>query len=255
MKAEFSKVEAKGLFCTTKWSLIARSADIRTPESQTALAELCTLYWYSLYAFARRSGHDVHTAEDLTQGFFLHLLEHKTFDQVNRAKGRFRSFLLASFKHYMSVVWHRNHAAKRGGCEKIVSLDAENAEHRYGLEAVDDLTADKVFEARWAETLLARTTNRLRDDYIKAGKERIFSRLQMFLLHAGSEEENSYQSIAEEFGLTASGAKTLIFRLRKRFAALLREEVANTLMDPADVESELHALCEALLTAQPASVD
>jgi RNA polymerase sigma factor (sigma-70 family) len=244
-----SSTGGKGVFRTTRWSLILNSVDVQAPESRAALSELCKLYWYPLYAFARRSGHDAADAEDLTQSFFLHLLEKEALSRVGPEKGRFRSFLLASFKNHMSVSRHRGRAAKRGGGCQVVSLDEEDAEHRYRLEPADALTPEKAFEARWATTLLSRVTSRLHEEYVRLGKVQTFERLKVFLVKADYEEMNSYRQIAEELGLSVGGVKTLIFRLRKHFTNLLREEVAQTLADPADVDSELHALCEALLAA------
>ncbi len=244
-----SSTGGKGVFQTTRWSLILNSVDVQAPECRTALSELCKLYWYPLYAFARRSGHDAADAEDLTQSFFLHLLEKEALSRVGPEKGRFRSFLLASFKNHMSVSRHRNHAAKRGGGFQVVSLDEEDAERRYRLEPAAALTPEKIFDARWATTLLSRVTNRLREVYVKQGKVQTFERLKVFLVKADYEDMNSYTRIADELRLSVGGVKTLIFRLRKHFTALLREEVAQTLANPADVDSELHALCEALLTA------
>jgi len=154
-----SSTGGKGVFQTTRWSLILNSVDVQAPECRTALSELCKLYWYPLYAFARRSGHDAADAEDLTQSFFLHLLEKEALSRVGPEKGRFRSFLLASFKNHMSVSRHRNHAAKRGGGFQVVSLDEEDAEHRYRLEPAAALTPEKIFDARWATTLLSRVTS------------------------------------------------------------------------------------------------
>lgn len=239
----------KGVFRTTRWSLILNSIDVQAPESRSALSELCKLYWYPLYAFARRSGYDASDAEDLTQSFFLHLLEKEAFSRVGPEKGRFRSFLLVSFKNHMSVLRHRGRAAKRGGGRQVVSLDEEDAEHRYRLESVDDLTPEKVFEARWATTLLSRVTSHLREEYVTQGRAQAFDRLKLYLVKSDYEDVNSYRRVADELGLSVGGVKTVIFRLRKRFTALLREEVAQTLLDPAEIDSELHALCEALLAA------
>ena len=243
-----SSAGGKGVFQTTRWSLVLNSVDVQAPECRTALSELCKLYWYPLYAFARRSGHDAEDAEDLTQSFFLHLLEKEALSRVGPEKGRFRSFLLASFKNHMSVSRHRNRAAKRGGDFQVVSLDEEDAEHRYRLEPAAALTPEKIFDARWATTLLSRVTSRLREEYVKQGKVQTFERLKVFLVKADYEDMNSYARIADELRLSVGGVKTLIFRLRKHFTALLREEVAQTVVNPADVDSELHALCEALLT-------
>jgi RNA polymerase sigma-70 factor (ECF subfamily) len=237
-------------FRTTRWSLILNSVDVQAPESRRALSELCRLYWYPLYAFARRSGHEPSDAEDLTQSFFLHLLEKEAFGRVGPEKGKFRSFLLASFKNHISVSWHKGRAAKRGGGCQVVSLETESAEDRHQLEpAEDDLTPDRVFDARWATTLLSRVTTRLQEEYASQGKGQTFERLKVFLVKADYEDMNSYRQIADELGLTPGGVKTLVFRLRKHFAAMLREEVAQTLADPAEVDSELHALCDALLAS------
>jgi DNA-directed RNA polymerase specialized sigma24 family protein len=152
-------------------------------------------------------------------------------------------------ENHISVLRQKGLAAKRGGGCQVVSLDEEDAEHRYRLEPVDDLTPDKVFDARWATTLLSRVTNRLRDEYVVQGKTLAFDRLKLYLVKTDYEDVNSYRRVADELGLSVGGVKTLIFRLRKHFTALLREEVAQTLADPAEVDSELHALCEALLAA------
>jgi RNA polymerase sigma factor (sigma-70 family) len=244
-----SSTGRKGTFRTTRWSLILNSVDVRTPESQAALSELCKLYWYPLYAFARRCGHDASDAEDLTQSFFLHLLEKEAFSRVGPEKGRFRSFLLASFKNYMSVAWHKSRTAKRGGGCVVIPLDAEDAEDRYRLERADDLTAESFFDAGWARTLLSRVTCRLREQYERQGKGQTFERLKMFLVKAADEQVNSYRRIAGELGLTVGGVKTQVFRLRRHFTAALRQEVVQTLADPADVDPELHALCDALLAS------
>jgi DNA-directed RNA polymerase specialized sigma24 family protein len=239
----------KGAFHTTRWSLVLNSVDAQSPASRAALSELCRLYWYPLYAFARRSGYDASDAEDLTQSFFLHILQKEAFSRVGPEKGRFRSFLLASFKNHMSLLWHRGRAAKRGGGYQLVSLDAEDAEHRYALEPIDQLAPEKVFDARWAMTLLARVTSHLREEYAKQGKVQVFDQLKVFLVKTNCEEMNSYRRVADETGLTVGGLKTLIFRLRRRFTAALRKEVAQTLANPAEVDSELHTLCEALLAS------
>jgi len=245
----YSSTGGRGTFRTTRWSLILNSVDVQTPESQEALSELCKLYWYPLYAFARRCGHDALDAEDLTQSFFLHMLEKEAFSRVGPEKGRFRSFLLASFRNYMSVAWRRSRTAKRGGGCVVVPLDAEDAEDRYQLELTDDLTAERIFDAGWARTLLSRVTCRLREEYDRQGKGQTFERLKMFLVKADNEQVNSYRRIADELGLTVGGVKTQVFRLRRHFSAALRQEVVQTLTDPADVDPELHALCNALLAS------
>jgi DNA-directed RNA polymerase specialized sigma24 family protein len=239
-----------GLFRTTRWSLILSSISIQAPESRAALAELCKLYWYPLYAFARRSGFESSDAEDLTQSFFLHLLEKKALDCATPLKGRFRSFLLASFKNYMSVARHRNHAAKRGGNIQTISLDAMDREFSHELESNAGVSAETIFDARWASTLLERAQARLREEYFQHGRGNSFDRLKIFLTDAEAGSANAYEMAAEQLGLTIAGIKTLVFRLRKRFSALVRDEVAQTVRDPSEIDAELHSLCEALLSAQ-----
>jgi RNA polymerase sigma factor (sigma-70 family) len=241
-------------FRTTRWSLILNSVDVQSPESRAALSELCRLYWYPLYAFARRRGYDAYDAEDLTQSFFLHLLEKEAFSRAGPEKGRFRSFLLASFKNHIFVSRRKDRAAKRGGGYQIVSLDVEVAEQRYLLEPAPNHDAEKMFDARWASTLLSRVTSRLRDKYVEAGKEQIFDRLKVFVVKTGFEDSN-YEQFAQDLGLSAGAVKMLIFRLRRHFTLLLREEVAQTLADPREVDAELHALCEAFLAANERAIE
>ena len=143
-----------GQFHTTRWTLVISSAHEQSPTGRAALASLCQIYWYPLYAFARRRGYSPPDAQDLTQGFFLHILEHRALSRVDRLKGKFRSFLLACFQNYLSVETQRAHRLKRGGQYHFISLDLETAEHRYRHEPADYLTAEKIFEARWAFTLL-----------------------------------------------------------------------------------------------------
>jgi RNA polymerase sigma factor (sigma-70 family) len=242
-----SPARGKCAFDTTRWNLILNSVDAQAPESRTALSELCKRYWYPVYAFARRSGHDVLDAEDLTQSFFLYLLEKEAFSRVGPEKGKFRSFLLASFKNHMSASRRRAQAMKRGGGCEVVSLDAHDAELRYRHEPVDELTPERIFDARWATTLLSRVTERLREEYVTQGRGRTFERIKMFLVKTDNADINSYRQVAHELGMTAGGVKTLVFRLRKRFTAVLREEVAQTLVNPAEIDSELSALCDALI--------
>jgi RNA polymerase sigma-70 factor (ECF subfamily) len=241
--------EKKGAFPTTRWSLILSSRDLQSARSSAALAELCNAYWYPLFAFARRTGHDIHDAEDLVQGFFLHLLSKKALDQVGREKGRFRSFLLASFKNYMSVARSREHAAKRGGEHRLISLDLQHAEASYGDEPIDQLTPERAFDARWAKVLLARVTSRVRQEYVADGKGNLFELLKSFLVTAAEPDADSYQQTAQALGINVGAVKSQIFRLRRHFTALLRKEIAQTLLDPKDVNAEMHALCDALVSA------
>src|SRR5690348_9356549 len=168
-------------FRTTRWTLVLASARNQSQAGQTALAELCRLYWYPLYAFARRRGHSPADAQDLTQGFFLHLLEHQALGQVDRLKGKFRSFLLACFQNYLSVEAARAHRLKRGGQCQWVYLDAEGAENRYRLEPADPLSAETIFAARWALTLLEHAQAVLGRQYALRDKGAVFEALKGFI--------------------------------------------------------------------------
>ena len=213
-----------------------------------ALAELCRLYWYPLYVFARRRGHSPEDAQDLTQGFFLHLLEHRALARVDRLKGKFRSFLLASFQNFLSIEVHRARCLKRGGSCEFVTLDLERAESRYLLEPADALTAEKIFDARWAMTLLGRAMTLLGEEYAAQDKTSKFEMLKSFL--DLSKAPPPYEQVADALQLSMASVKILIHRLRKRFASILREEVGRTVSDPAEVDGEIHALCDALIAAE-----
>jgi RNA polymerase sigma factor (sigma-70 family) len=237
-------------FYTTRWSAILVAAQSQAPGSQAALSELCRLYWYPLYAFARRRGYAPYDAQDLTQGFFLHVLEHRALKHVHPMKGKFRSFLLASFQNFLSDEADRARCLKRGGNREFVFLDADDAENRYRLEPRDHLTAEKIFEARWAMTLLTQAVERLRDEYVARGER---SRFEMLKVFVGIDEGKSpppYEEIAQSLGVSVGAAKTLIHRFRKQYAAILRQEVARTVTDPAEIEDEIHALCAALVVAE-----
>jgi DNA-directed RNA polymerase specialized sigma24 family protein len=237
-------------FHTTRWTLVMASAHDQNQTGRAALAALCQIYWYPLYAFARRRGYSPHDAEDLTQGFFLHVFEHRALSGVDRLKGRFRSFLLACFQNYLSVETHRAHRIKRGGQCQFVSLDLETAESRYRYEPADYLTAEKIFEARWALTLLEHAVTVLRQEYVARGKESVFDVLRAFVGITETKPEDSYEEAAKALGVGLGTVKTFIHRLRERYLALVREEVARTVSDPAEIEGEIRALCDALITAE-----
>ena len=239
-----------GRFRTTHWSIVLLSAQTQVPGSQTALADLCRLYWYPLYVFVRRRGYGAEDAQDLTQGFFLSLLERKSLRQVDPEKGKFRSFLLASLKNYLSDAFDRENSMKRGGQIEFVTLDFETGEERYREDAADSLTAEKVFDARWAMTLLEHAIGRLRQEYGSQGKTAIIDALLPFLDPTNSKKLPSYEEVADQLQVSLGGVKTLIHRLRKRYSELLREEVARTVTDPRAVDDEIHALCEALIASE-----
>jgi DNA-directed RNA polymerase specialized sigma24 family protein len=237
-------------FHTTCWELVLSSGDVDSPQFGKALAELCTIYWYPLYAFARHKGFSEHDAQDLTQSFFLHLLERTSLKQAHPEKGRFRSFLLASFQNHISVYWQHVRALKRGGGCSSVSLDAHESDEAYQIESTDELTAETVFDAHGAKLLLERVTMQLEEQYRIAGKAKVFEQLRGFLSVSGGETVSSYENAARELGLSLAGTKTLVHRLRKRFASLFRYEVAQTVLDPAEIDAETHALYLALVATE-----
>jgi RNA polymerase sigma-70 factor (ECF subfamily) len=226
------------------------SARSQAPGSQAALAELCRIYWYPIYSFVRRRGASPEDAQDLTQGFFLHLLDHKALSQVSPLKGKFRSFLLASLQNYLCDEADRARCLKRGGKIEFVPLDMRFVEDRYRLAPLDFLTADKVFDARWAMTLMDEAMGRLREEYASQGKTSVFETLKPFIDPVNSKAALSYEQVADALQVPVGSVKKLIFRLRKRYAFLLREEVARTLSDSGEVDEEIHALCEALIVTE-----
>jgi RNA polymerase sigma-70 factor (ECF subfamily) len=248
MRWERSSPAGAASFHTTHWTIIMTAAQSQLEGGPAALAELCRLYWYPLYVFARRCGHSPDDAQDLTQGFFLHLLEHRIFARVDRLKGKFRSFLLASFRNYVSMEVRRARCPKRGGSCEFVPLDLEWAESRYQLEPVDALTAEKIFDARWAMTLLDRAMILLGEEYDAQDKTSTFETLKAFL--DPSKAPPPYEKAADALQISVGLVKTLIHRMRKRFASILRAEVRRTVSDPAEVDGEVHALCEALVAAE-----
>jgi RNA polymerase sigma-70 factor (ECF subfamily) len=237
-------------FHTTHWTIIMTAAQSQMEGGSAALAELCGLYWYPLYVFARRRGHSPDDAQDLTQGFFLHLLEHRALARVDRLKGKFRSFLITAFTNYLSLEAHRARCLKRGGNCQFVTLDLERAESRYLLEPADALTAEKIFDARWAMMLLGRAMTLLGEEYAARGKTSTFEMLEAFLDLGDSKAAPPYEQAAEALQVSVGSVKTLIHRLRKRFAAILREEVGRTVSNPAEVDGEIHSLCDALIAAE-----
>jgi len=226
------------------------SAQSQAPGSQEALAELCRTYWYPLYAFVRGRGSSPEDAQDLTQGFFLHLLDHKALRQVSPLKGKFRSFLVASLQNYLSNEADSARCLKRGGNLEFVPLDTKLAEDRYRLGPVDFLTAEKIFDARWAMTLLDEAMGQLREEYAARGKKSTFETLKPLLDAVNSKAAPSYEQAASALEVSVGSIKTLIHRLRKQYASLLREEVARTVCDPGEVDEEIRYLCEALITTE-----
>jgi len=237
-------------FHTTRWSLVISAGNGAGAKNQEALAELCKHYWYPLYAFARRSGYNAHDSQDLTQSFFQHLFEQNALNRATPARGRFRTFLLASFHNHISHSREKARAVKRGGGHQPLSLNTEAAEDRYRQEPADYLTAEKIFEARWAITVLAKAMRSLEEEYAAQGKIATFEALKCFLDPIHVKTTPSYERASDALRVGLGAVKTLIHRLRKRYAALLREEVRRTLADPTEIDEELRALCEALIASE-----
>lgn len=227
-------------FATTRWSQVLAAGQSPTGEAREALATLCEIYWYPLYAFVRRWGHDADEAQDLTQEFFSRLLEKHYLRDADPSRGRFRSFLLASLKHFLSNERDRASAVKRGGRVSIVGLEVETAEGMYRREPADADTPEKVFERRWALTLLERTLAALRQEFASSGKQEVFARLEGYL--TGDQATVPYAQLAGELGMSEGAIKVAVHRLRRRFGALLREEIGQTVADRQQVDEEVREL-------------
>jgi RNA polymerase sigma-70 factor (ECF subfamily) len=230
-------------FATTHWSLILKARG-SSPQSQAALGELCQRYWYPIYAFLRRRGSSPENASDLTQDFFATLLEKEYLDAADRQRGRFRTFLLVAVSRFASKQFERERAQKRGGGKRLLSLDVADGESRYQHEPADDWTAEKIFARRWALTILGGALARLRADHQANGRTRLFDELKVFL--TGDSGAPSMREIGQRLGMTEGAVKVAVHRLRERYRQALREEIGQTVSDPADVEDELKALLAAL---------
>lgn len=222
-------------FATTHWSLVLRAGQRDAEGSGEALEKLCRAYWFPLYAFARREGCGPEEAQDLTQEFFTRLLEKNYLQTADPGRGRFRSFLLGSFKHMMANVRRDAARLKRGGGTRVFSLDELDAEGRYRLEPADSTTPERIFERRWAETLLARVLDRLEEEY--TGHTLHFADLKMFLIEARA--TIAFADMASRLAVTESALKSVVHRMRRRYAELFREEVANTVAGPEEIEDEI----------------
>jgi RNA polymerase sigma-70 factor (ECF subfamily) len=228
---------ASSQFATTHWSLVVAARDRTSPQAREALATLCRIYWYPLYAFIRRQGHRADQAQDLTQEFFARLLEKDFLSMVDREKGKFRSFLLACCKHFLANERDRANAQKCGGGLQIISVDFSAVEGRYQLESTHTLTPERLFERRWVLTLLDQVLAKLRQEFGQAAKRDLFDRLKIFL--TGESCKHSYAQVAKELNRSEVAVKVTVHRLRRRYRELLREEIARTLDDPSQVEAEI----------------
>lgn len=241
MTTETSARTAPGdLFATTQWTVVLAAGRRSTPESDQALEELCRTYWFPLYAYVRRRGHTKEDAEDLVQAFFARFLAKNYLEGLSAERGRFRAFLLASLKHFLANEWDKAQRQKRGGGAAHLSLDWQTADTRFQLAATHELSPDKAFDREWAVALLARVLERLQAECEAEGRARQFAELREFLT-AGT-GALSHAEAARRLGLNETAVRVAVHRLRKRYRRLLREEIAQTLSDPAMVEEELRAL-------------
>ena len=230
-------------FPTTQWTLVVAAGDPQRKEARSALVSLCETYWYPLYVFLRRNGYTADQAQDLTQEFFIRVLEGRYLDRADRAKGRFRSFLLTSLKFFVADEEDRQRAQKRGG-GTVVPIEFSSGEERYQREPAHDETPERIFERRWALSILDRVVEKFRNEFVQHGRPEHFDRLKVFLL---GQSDVPYAALAREMNTSEGALKVAIHRLRKRYRELFREEIADTVADPAEVEPELQYLA-AILT-------
>lgn len=226
-------------FRTTHWSVVLTARDAKGPQAQAALEDLCRGYWRPIYTYLRRVGYSPHDAQDLTQGFFAHFLEHGFLQRLQHREAKFRSFLLTFLKRFLSDERDKAKAVKRGGGRQIISWDecSREEQHQASYERLD---AGDAFDRRWAMTLLSRAKDRLRTEYDSAGKRRAYDALQSFL--SGEEATQSYAAVAAELDMPENSVKSAIHRLRRRYGELIREEVAQTVEAPPLVDEEIRHL-------------
>jgi RNA polymerase sigma-70 factor (ECF subfamily) len=231
---------AAAQFALTHWSAVLRAGDQDSRVAADALEELCRVYWFPLYAFARRRGCSPADAEDLTQAFFARLLERNFVARADPAKGRFRTFLLTLFKRFLANEWNREHAQKRGGFQPVVSIESNLAESRLDAEPAHTEQPDILFERHWAMTLLDQVMKRLEEEYKGSGRGQLFENLEGCLVRDAA--ALPYAEIAARLNLSEGAVKMAMQRLRARYQAILREEIRKTVASPEEVEPELRDL-------------
>ena len=231
-------------FRTTSWTVILAATSGASADSREALSSLCRIYWQPVYAFIRRHGHTREQAEDLTQGFFAQLLEKNYLLDADRTRGRFRSFLLTAVKHFLANEWDRSRALKRGGGHVPVSIDLVEAERWYVPAATDEATPERLFERRWALSLLEHVMGKLRAEFDAAGKADQFERLSAFLARESGGER--YDAAAAQLGVSSGALRMAVHRLRRRYRELLRMEIAQTVAEPEQTDDEIRFLMATL---------
>ncbi len=211
-----------------------------TPQSNGALEELCRAYWFPLYAYVRRRGHNKEDAEDLVQAFFARFLAKNYLTGLNAERGRFRAFLLASLKHFLANEWDKVQAQKRGGGVAPLSLDWQTADTKFQVAATNEPSPDKAFDREWALVLLAKVIERLQQESAADGKAKLFAELKSFLM--AGKNETAQSEVAKALGMEEGAVRVAVHRLRKRYRVLLRDEIAQTLADESSVDEEMRAL-------------
>ena len=231
-------------FDTTRWSVVLLAGRAPNSQSAAALQTLCQTYWYPLYAYVRRRATDVSQAQDLTQAFFAELVEKNFVGIATPERGRFRAFLLTALKHFLSKQWERANAQKRGGGRAPLSLDFQNADSRYASEPALDLTPEQIYDRNWAVTLLAEVMQRLEKEFNEYGQAEQFRLIKGFAIgdHAGT----TYAEVAAALRTTEAAAKMAAHRMRQRYRQLLRDEIAQTVATPAEVDDEIRSLFNVL---------
>jgi DNA-directed RNA polymerase specialized sigma24 family protein len=231
------------IFVTTRWTIVLTAQGQRSRQADVALEELCRVYWYPLYVYVRRRTETREDAEDLTQSFFARFLEKNYLEGITSQKGRFRAFLLISLKHFLANEWDRAHSQKRGGGAATLPLDLQSADTRYHNDPADNLSPDKLYDRAWAITLLEQVIARLRRECATDGRLELFEQLKPVLTEGKGAVDCSRAGAA--LGIGEGAVRVAIHRFRKRYRELLREEIAQTLFDPAQANEELHALFQA----------
>ena len=231
-------------FVTTHWSAVVTAGQADDPAAQAALEGLCQVYWFPLYAYVRRKGYGVADAQDLTQEFFRRFLERHSFGTADRQKGKVRSFLLASLEHFLAKEWTRANRLKRGGGRTIIAWDACDPEERYRIEPADDWTAERMYDRRWALTVLEQAMLALATEYAAAGRESLFEALKPVI--SGGDDDVSYPDLATRLQMSPGAVRVAVHRLRQRYGEAVRMKVAELVQRPEDVEGELRHLFAAL---------
>jgi RNA polymerase sigma-70 factor (ECF subfamily) len=234
----------QGAFYTTHWSVVLAVARSDGSRAQEALAKLCQTYWYPLYAYVRRRGYSAADGQDLTQEFFARLLEPSSLARATPELGKFRAYLITAMKNFLASEWKQSRAQKRGGGLPMLSLDWVIAEQRFDLEPASHASPDKLFEHQWAVTILAGALKRLEQQYQSEGKSHVFDGLKHTL--SGTRESQPYAELALRMGVSEGAVKVIVHRMRRQYRALIRDEIANTLNDPREVDSEMRYLFSVL---------